>query len=109
MSDRVEDACRAAFAANSDNCSGFVHAVGAALGVAIDGMANDIVAAMRAGGVWTRLADAGAAKAAATAGKLVVAGMTGAEQTHPDAHGHVVVVVARAEPGDRYPRPTGGG
>lgn len=104
MAISVEDACKAAFAANSGNCSGFVHAVGLQLGVTITGQADDIVTAMRAGGVWTPLADAGAARSAAAAGKLVIAGMKGAEQTKPDPNGHVVVVVQRAEPGDRYPR-----
>jgi hypothetical protein len=39
---------------------------------------------------------------AASAGKLVMAGLKGSEQAHPDLHGHVVVVVDGTP--DPYPR-----
>ena len=94
MPDAVKDACEACFAANANDCSGFARAVAGQLGVTLTGLANDIVDTLRAGGAWTRLDDGVAAAAAATAGKLVVGGLKGSEQTHPDAHGHVVVVVA---------------
>jgi len=43
---------------------------------------------------WTVLADGVEAAAEAAAGRLVIGGLRGDEQAHPDAHGHVVVVVA---------------
>jgi hypothetical protein len=93
MVDRVTAACVQRFPAHSGDCSGFVKAVGADVGVTIDGMANDIVDTLRAGGPWVTLADGPAALASAQAGKLVLAGLRGDEQTVPNPHGHVVVVV----------------
>jgi len=93
MVDKVTAACIAEFPAHSGDCSGFVKAVGADVGVTITGQANDIVDTLRAGGDWTQLADGPAAQAAAKAGKLVIGGLRGDEQTKPDANGHVVVVV----------------
>ena len=93
MADRVKAACVKNFAAHHDNCSGFVSAVAADLGVTLTGTANDITNTLRAGGAWVRLGSGPEASAAAQAGKLVIAGLRGDEQTHPDPHGHVVVVV----------------
>jgi hypothetical protein len=93
MVDKVTAACIAEFPAHSGDCSGFVKAVGADVGVTITGQANDIVDTLQAGGDWTQLADGPAAQAAAKAGKLVIGGLRGDEQTKPDANGHVVVVV----------------
>jgi hypothetical protein len=93
MVDTVTTACIKEFPAHSGDCSGFVKAVGADVGVAITGQANDIVDTLRAGGSWVALADGPAAQAAAKAGKLVVGGLRGDEQTKPAANGHVVVVV----------------
>ena len=94
MPDRVKDACEACFAAHANDCSGFARAVVGQLGVTLSGLANDIVNTLRGGGEWTQLPDGVAASQSAAAGKLVVGGLKGSEQTHPDAHGHVVVVVA---------------
>jgi hypothetical protein len=94
MPDRVKDACEACFAAHANDCSGFVRAVGDRLGVAITGLANDIVDTIRNSPDWTVLDDGVAAAAQAAAGRLVIGGLRGDEQAHPDAHGHVVVVVA---------------
>ena len=44
----------------------------------------------------------GAAESAA-AGKLVIGGLKGSEQTNPDPHGHVVIVVAGPLAHDAYP------
>lgn len=90
----VQDACRECFAAHRGDCSGFVKAVAGLLGVKLAGDADDITDTLRAGGAWTVLPDGVAAQAEAAAGKFVVAGLKGAEQRPPDAHGHVVVVVA---------------
>ncbi|WP_158930589.1 hypothetical protein [Acidisphaera sp. S103] len=93
MSDQVIAACMREFRAHSGDCSGFVKAVGADVGVTIEGTANDIVDTLRAGGDWVELADGPAARASARAGKLVLAGLRGDEQAVRNAHGHVVVVV----------------
>ena len=61
MADQVTIACEKEFPRHSADCSGFVRAVCADLGVAVTGLANDIVNTIRAGGAWTRLADGGGA------------------------------------------------
>ena len=103
MSDRIKDACEREYEAHKGDCSGFARAVGADLGVAIGGMANDIVARLRAGGVWKPIPDGPTAAARARAGKLVIAGLRGNEQAHPNEHGHVVVVVDGPLAHERYP------
>ena len=50
MTDRVREACEACFELHQHNCSGFVRAVGAVLGVAISGVANEIFDTIRGGG-----------------------------------------------------------
>ncbi len=102
MADPVRDACEACFAANQDDCSGFVRAVGNQLGVAIAGQANDIVGILGTG-AWRELDDGIAAAASAGTGKLVVAGLRGDEQFEHSNHGHVVVVVAGPLAHGRYP------
>ncbi|MBS0560603.1 MAG: hypothetical protein JSR21_11165 [Proteobacteria bacterium] len=105
MSDqRVVEACKAVWAANQHDCSGFVRAVGDRLGVAIAGNADQIVGTLRGGGTWTMLPDGAAAAASAMAGKLVIGGLRGDEQAVRDAHGHVVVVVGGALNRGKYPR-----
>lgn len=92
-SNRVQAACIQAYPAHTGNCSGFVQAVGGLLGVSITGNADAITAALQAGS-WSPLADGAAAAASAQAGHLVIGGLKGSQQTHPDPHGHVVIVVA---------------
>jgi len=96
MPDPIKDACEANFVAHSGDCSGFARAVAGQLGVALNGLANDIVDTIRAGAPWTALADGIAAAQAAADGKLVIGGLRGDQQANPDPHGHVVVVVATA-------------
>jgi hypothetical protein len=103
MADPVTAACVREFPAHSGDCSGFVRAVGAHLDVTIEGMANDIVDTLRAGGAWVVLPDGPAALASAQAGQLVVAGLRGDEQAAPNRHGHVVVVVDGPLAHGRYP------
>jgi hypothetical protein len=93
---QVRNACQANFSAYSGNCSGFACAVAQAVGVPLTGLANDIVDTIRSGGAWTELEDGPAAAAAAAAGKLVLAGLRGDEQTKPSVRGHVVVIVGGA-------------
>jgi hypothetical protein len=99
----VIEACKASFAAHQRDCSGFACAVAAALGVPLAGNANQIADTVRAGADgWEPLADGVAAAAAAT-DKLVIVGLRGDAQARPDAHGHVVVVVAGELNRGRYP------
>jgi len=90
--------CEANWEAHKADCSGFVKAVSAALGVTTfhpDDNADSIMDKLRAGNDWTALTvgDGRTAKDRADAGQLVIAGLKGAEQVQPDPHGHVVVVV----------------
>lgn len=94
MPDRVKDACDQCFAANADDCSAFARAVAARLGVGLNGLANQIVDTIRNSPDWRVLADGAAAEQEAAAGKLVLGGLRGDKQEHPEPHGHVVVVVA---------------
>lgn len=101
--DRVRQACEAAFEAHQNDCSAFARAVASQLEVRLEGLANDIVTTLCSGGDWTRLPHGAAAANSAHDGKLVVAGLLGAEQVHPSEHGHVVVVVDGPMQG-KYPR-----
>jgi hypothetical protein len=101
--DRVRDACEACFEAHKNDCSGFARAVAEQLGVPLQGLADQIVDTLRSGEGWTILADGIAARASAQAAKFVMAGLKGSEQTHPDPHGHVVVVVDGPLAHDAYP------
>jgi hypothetical protein len=89
----VVEACKDLWAANQGDCSAFVRAVGHAVEVDIEGDADEIVALLSAGGIWTALDDGVAASAAAAGGQLVVGGLTAAEIGDGATHGHVVVVI----------------
>ncbi len=99
---KVIDACQNDWEANKADCSGFVKAVCANLGVAMSaGMADDIVAWFRnETNGWEQLTDGAGnmapkealAKDRADAGQLVLCGLTSAELGQ--AHGHVSVVVS---------------
>jgi len=103
--DRVREACEACFEAHKGDCSAFARAVASKLGVPLQGLlANDIVETLRTGHGWTPLTDGVAAAKSAHDGKLVMAGLKGSEQTHPDLHGHIVVVVDGPLADDAYPR-----
>jgi hypothetical protein len=102
--DRVASSCVKNYHAHTGDCSGFVKAVSADLGVTLSGMANDIVKVLQSGsGGWRSISGGSAALASAKAGKLVVAGMLGSQQASPDAHGHVVVVVSGPMVNGKYP------
>jgi hypothetical protein len=77
--------------------------VAAALGVALEGDANEIVETLRTGEGWALLPDGAAAAQQAEAGKLVVGGLKGSEQALPSPHGHVVVVVEGQPARNAYP------
>jgi hypothetical protein len=101
--DRVREACEACFEAHNGDCSGFARAVADKLEVTLQGLADQIVDTLRAGQSWTPLPDGIAAAKSAHDGKLVMAGLRGSEQAHPDAHGHVVVIVDGPLAHDAYP------
>jgi hypothetical protein len=103
MPDRVRDACESSFEAHQGDCSGFAHAVATQLNVTLVGVADQIVETLRTDPAWTRIADGVAAAQRAKAGKLVIAGLKGSEQTRPDPHGHVVVVVDGPMAHNAYP------
>jgi hypothetical protein len=103
MVDRVREACEACFDAHSGDCSGFVRAVSSELGVQLHGLADQIVDTSRNGDGWRLLPDGIAAAQSAADGKLVIAGLKGSEQSNPDPHGHVVVVVASPLAHNDYP------
>ena len=88
----IIDACEAEWDAHQSDCSGFAKAVATRLGVILTGMANDIVGEIAAA-PWSPVTDGPTAAAQAAQGRLVIAGLNGADQQEPDAHGHVVVVV----------------
>jgi len=103
MPDRVTQACEDCFEAHQSDCSGFARAVAGQCGVTLTGLADQIVDTIRAGGAWTPLPDGLAAAKSAHDGKLVIAGLKGSEQDHPNPHGHVVVVVDGPLGRDAYP------
>jgi hypothetical protein len=103
MTDRVKEACEACFDAQANDCSGFARAVANQLGAPLHGLANEIVDTIRGADDWTPLPDGIAAAQSAAAGKLVIGGLKGWEQTRRDPHGHVVVVVAGPLAHDAYP------
>jgi hypothetical protein len=103
MADRVREACEACFEAHAGDCSGFVRAVSSELQVPLHGLADEIVDTIRDGNGWRPLPNGVAAAHSAAAGKFVVGGLKGSEQTRPDPHGHVVVVVAGPLARDAYP------
>ena len=98
----IVDACEAEWDAHKNDCSGFAKAVATRLGVTLTGMANDIVGEIQVS-PWSLVADGPAAADAAARGRLVIAGMKGADQTVPNPHGHVVVVVQGALAHGLYP------
>ncbi len=94
----IVDACQAQRPAHQADCAAFVRAVAGAVGVTIEGDADQITALLSAGGIWTPCADGVDASAQAAAGQLVVAGLTAAEIGDGSTHGHVVVVVPPTGP-----------
>jgi hypothetical protein len=99
----VRDACETCFEAHKGDCSGFARAVANKLKVPLQGLADEIVETLRTGQGWSPLPNGVAAALSAKAGKLVIGGLKGSEQTHPDLHGHVVVVVEGPLARNAYP------
>jgi hypothetical protein len=114
---RIIDSCEKNWDAHKSDCSGFVKAVAADLGVttlapgdnanAIVDKLNKIVNAPNNATGWTGIqpGDGSAAKEQADAGLFVIGGLDGSDQVNPEPHGHVVVVVSGPlDPGhNKYP------
>src|SRR4051794_36765080 len=83
--EKIVQACLLHWESHKGDCSGFVKAVAAELGVGLSGQANDIVRHIAAN--WWRIDSGREARDWAEAGYLVVAGL----EAQPN--GHVVVVV----------------
>lgn len=99
---KIIDVCEDEWPANKSDCSGFVRDAAGALGVTLEGNANDIVDQINSG-AWDQIPDGKAAKDAADKGKLVIAGLRGDAQQQPAKHGHVVVVVSGPLSKEKYP------
>ena len=93
--DRVIAACEKEWDSNKSDCSKFVRAVGADLGIHLTGLANDIVRYVRAN--WRAAADGPAAANFAANGMFVIGGL------EHEPHGHVVVVVPGPLNRNKYP------
>jgi hypothetical protein len=100
---QIIDACEDNWDADKSDCSKFVKDVVATFGVTLTGQANDIVDQITSQPEWQQLNDGVAAKQAADNGQLVIAGLRGSEQTPPEDHGHVVVVVSGPLANNKYP------
>jgi hypothetical protein len=95
--------CEAEWDGHKSDCSGFVKAVAQRLEVNLTGLADDIVTQISAP-PWSPIEDGVTACREAEEGKLVLAGLKGADQSVPNTHGHVVVVVkGRPLAHDQYP------
>ncbi len=91
--DQIIAICEQQWPAHQNDCSGFVKAVAAQLGVALNGLADDIVDEIQ-DEPWEVLDDGpAAAQKAAQPGMFVVGGLKGSDEQQPSQHGHVVVVV----------------
>src|SRR2546428_2281504 len=95
---RVVDACEKHWEDYKDDCSGFVKAVAADVGVRLMGLqANDIVDEMQTSTWWRLLKDGSDAGRCAAIGFFVLAGLK------KTPNGHAVVVVPGALSGGKYP------
>jgi hypothetical protein len=92
----VVAACEKHWESHKSDCSGFVKAVAAELGVALTGQANDILKSL-ANPPWRGLADGAEAQSKAAQGYLVLGGL------EASTNGHVVVVVPGVLNRGKYP------
>lgn len=95
ISARVVAACEADWEAHKSDCSGFVRAVAADLGVTLHGLANTITDRIQKA-PWTVLKSGKEAAQQASKG-LVIGGLKASR------HGHVVVVVPGPLAHGKYP------
>lgn len=96
-SQKIIELCELHWAAHQKDCSGFVKAVAADLGIHLSGLANSIVDQIQT--LPWRVLDSGeAAQREAVKGNLVIGGLKA------DNHGHVVIVVPGVLAHHKYPR-----
>lgn len=98
QSKSITEVCESDWAAYKGDCSGFVKAVAADLGIQLTGLANDIVDQIGRS-PWVSLKKDGvAAKSRADAGFFVIGGLKVA-----GGHGHVVVITPGPLAFSKYP------
>ncbi len=85
------------------DCSGFVKAVAAKYNVVFTGKADDILDQLADNTNWQEEVDGVAAAKAASAGKLVIAGLKSDQLDPVDTNGHVVIVVKGELVNGKYP------
>jgi hypothetical protein len=95
-SNKIVEACEQHWGTWKGDCSGFVKAVAAEVGIILTGQANDIVTQIQ-NEPWNTLADGVEAKMQAEEGLLVIGGLQERD------HGHVVVVVPGELNRGQYP------
>ena len=84
--------CQSNYPAHTNDCSGFARACAAALSVPLQGLADQIYQTIIGGNGWTVTTGAAGAQQASM-GHFTLGALMGSMQAHPNAHGHVVVVV----------------
>jgi hypothetical protein len=95
LATKVIAVCEKDWDADKSDCSGFVKAVAADLGIHLTGLANDIVKYARAN--WQAAKDGVDAAGQAAQGNLVIGGL------EDNPNGHVVVVVRGGLNREKYP------
>jgi len=107
---QIINVCEEKWDEHKSDCSGFVKAVAAALGVSTflpGDNADAIVEKLPGAATWCAIksGDGLTAKEHADSGFLVIGGLKGSDQANPEEHGHVVVVVTGPlDPGhNKYP------
>src|ERR1700690_483070 len=105
--DSVGSALAEAYAANANDCSGFVRDVAERLGLNLEGNADALVDPFRRD--WRTLDTLPQVVHEVGSGRLVVAGLRSDEHKPKRQHGHVVVIVAGPLYYGKYPRCWGGG
>jgi hypothetical protein len=87
----IHAACVAAYEQEKANCSGFVRAVGAAIGVTLTGNADAIVTTIDS--QWETINGGKAALDAARLGRFVLVGLHSTQHEKKPQHGHVAIVI----------------
>ena len=111
----IVDACKQAWEGsflpgtpNKDNCSGFVKAVAAQLGIPLPATADADGIASAVAGAWKKVDSGEEAQRLAANGAFVLVLLKGKDHHPPRHHGHVGVVVAGELYRHKYPMMWGG-
>jgi hypothetical protein len=89
---RIIDTCKAVWPSKKNACNFFAIEVADKVGVALTGLADNLVDQIK-GVDWSQLADGPAARDAAALGKFVIAGLKSKDFVTPRTEGHVAIVV----------------